>query len=128
MLTKRVSKPERISQVKKITEATRWVLKRRRVHPDVINFLIIPYVKSNAFRRLNGIRLLYHSTFTIHAAANVDKSVIVHRNGMTRDNNMLVYDGASKAVIPGQWLRGKKVLSADLSPNGEYAIKRLRKP
>lgn len=79
--------------------------------------LQVPYVRNNVFRRFNGLRLLPHSIFTIHAAKDCNKSVIIHRNGMTLNNHMLFYNGQD--VIPGQWLRGKRVLLADLSHNGE---------
>lgn len=112
-------RPHEASLLKNVVEATRWVLSRWKVHSDVVNFIIVPYVKNNLFRRLNGLRLLQHSVFTIHAAKECNKSVIIHRNGMTKNNHMLYYDG--KDVIPGQWLKGKRVIAADLSPNGEYA-------
>ena len=117
-------RPHELSLLKNVLEATRWVLRRRKVHSDVINFIIVPYVKNNLFRRLNGLRLLPHSIFTIHAAAECNKSVIIHRNGMTKNNHMLYYNGES--VVPGQWLKGKRVLHADLSPNGEYFLYGLR--
>jgi hypothetical protein len=104
-------------------KAARSVFAQLGVPKSIIKDVLMPYVSRAVVNRQLRMAKLKNDKFTVLIGSqNRNKAVILHEDRTNNTVHQYVYDFVSKTMTSGQWLRGKKVFSFDLSPDGKYMI------